>query len=338
MDGGTAARASDGSTGAWDFLLDLRAPTAAERGRIAAWVKTPTTALNLTLVAVLVGLWGTAFFPTLTALVDRWGSDENYSHGFLVPVVSLYLALQNFKSRPITGDVRGGWLLGGSIILLGMSFGCVTVLFPSLLAECLAMLAVLAGGILLVGGREWWSRLQTPMLFLLFAVPWPSALYSRIAFPLQQFVCQAAAVVLELCGVTVNRVGNVIHMAKQSMHVAQACSGMRQLTAFLAISTCAAILVARPKWYRAVLLFSAIPIAVAINVIRVSATGLVINYGNPEWTHGAMHTVEGLVMVALGMGVLWCEVQVLEWMLEPAAPAREDAARKQTIAPAGRAA
>ena len=332
MDRGVAAP-PHGSAGVWGFLLDLRAPTAEERGRVAAWARQPTTALNLVLVAVLVGLWGAAFYPTLAALVERWGSDENYSHGFLVPLVSFYLALQNFKARPITGDVRGGWLLGGLAILLGMAFGCVTVLFPSLLAECLAMLAVLAGGILLVGGRQWWSRLQTPTLFLLFAVPWPSALYSRIAFPLQQLVCQAAAVVIELFGVPVLREGNVMHLPRQSMHVAQACSGMRQLTAFLAISTCAALLMRRPKWYRTVLFLSAVPIAVAINVVRVSATGLVMAYGDPTWTQGAMHTVEGLVMVALGMGVLWCEVRVLDWMLEaPPTPATERAAVPATQA------
>jgi exosortase len=315
MDRGIAVE-KQATAGLWEFLLDVRTPTADERRRVVDWAKRPTTAFNIGLVVVLFALWATAFFPTLTALVDRWGSDENYSHGFLVPIVSIYLAIQNFKARPLTGDVRGGMLFGATAILVGMLFGCVTVLFPSLLAECLAMLAVLAGGILLVGGREWWSRLQTPVLFLLFAVPWPSALYSRIAFPLQQVVCQAAAVVIELVGVPVLREGNVMRLPKHAMHVAQACSGMRQLTAFLAISTCAALLMNRPKWYRAVLFLSAIPIAVAINIVRVSATGLVMEFGDPAWTQGTMHTVEGLVMVALGMGVLWCEVRVLDWMLE----------------------
>ena len=335
MERGIAATAPNGTSAVWGFLLDLRAPTTVERRRVVEWARQPETALNLTLVAVLLGLWGFAFYPTLAALVDRWASDENYSHGFLTPIVSVYLAIQNFKARPIEDRPRGGILLGGAVILLGMMFGCVTVLFPSLLAECVAMLSVLAGGILLLGGREWWSRLQTPTLFLLFAVPWPSALYSRIAFPLQQFVCQAAAFVLELTGVAVLREGNVIHLPRQSMHVAQACSGMRQLTAFLAISTCAAILMNRPKWYRAVLFLSAIPIAVAINIVRVSATGLVMTYGDPAWTQGAMHTVEGLVMVALGMGVLWCEIRVLDWMLEPDCPPATVAALPS---PAGQAA
>ena len=219
MERGIAATAQNVASPVWSFLLDLRAPSAVERRRVTEWVREPETALNLTLVVVLIGLWGFAFYPTLAALVDRWASDENYSHGFLTPIVSLYLAIQNFKARPIEGRPRGGVVLGGLVILLGMSAGCVTVLFPSLLAECVAMLSVLAGGILLLGGREWWSRLQTPTLFLLFAVPWPSALYSRIAFPLQQFVCQAAAFVLELAGVAVLREGNVIHLPRQSSRV-----------------------------------------------------------------------------------------------------------------------
>jgi exosortase/archaeosortase family protein len=76
----------------------------------------------------------------------------------------------------------------------------------------------------------------------------------------------------------------------------------------------------RPIWYRAVLLFSAIPIALVINIIRVVGTGMILQYGNPEWTHGTLHTLEGLIMVALGMGLIGLEIKILDWIIESPTP------------------
>jgi exosortase len=303
-------------TGIFDFLVDLRAPTPTERSRLAAWAQRPETRSLLPLGAAVAVAFVATYWTTMVNLVARWNSDENYSHGFLVPIVSAYLALQNFRNRPLDGPVRGALAVGSLVVLVGMTVGYITVLFPSLVAECFSMLLVVAGGVLLLGGREWWKRTWAPILFLLFMAPWPSALYSRVAFPLQQLVCEYAAVGIDLVGVPVLREGNVLKLPSSSMHVAQACSGMRQLTAFLAICTCAVLVMARPTWYRAILFASAIPIAVAINVLRVVATGLLIEFGDPAWTQGWLHTAEGLVMVALGMGLLWVEIRVLDWILD----------------------
>ena len=310
------------------FAADLRLPTTAERSALTAWASKPGIATSLALGAALFGCWILTYWETWLSLTKRWNEDSNYSHGFLVPLVSLYLAAQAVVRRDAIAAGGGSLFVGAALILFGLSLEYVTVLFPSLVAECLSMLTVLAGGIVLLGGAGWWWRLQAPVLFLLFMVPWPAALYKRVAFPLQLFVSELATTLIELLGIPVLREGNVIQLPKQTMHVAEACSGLRQLTAFLAICTCAALLCKRPTWYRATLLLSSIPIAVAINVLRVTATGLALQYGYGSWTEGTMHTVEGLVMVGLGMGLLWLEVAVLDWMLvhepKPAAePANE---------------
>jgi exosortase len=282
---------------------------------------------TLFLGVAAVAVWAAIYHETLLSLVRRWNSDPNYSHGYLVPLVSAYLAWQSWEAaggrRRI--PLRGGTVAGASLLCFAMVLASATALVPSLVGESASMLLALAGIALLVGGWAWWRHLWAPIAFLVFLVPWPSELYSRAAFPLQLLVSRMSAVLLEIAGVPVLRDGNLIHLPGQTMHVAQACSGMRQLTAFLAITACAALLVRRPLWYRLALLVSSIPIAVLVNGLRVTATGLIIHHVGVEWTQGMLHTAEGLIMILLGLAVLGLEVQLLDWTLDrpdrgPSAP------------------
>ena len=133
-------------------------------------------------------------------------------------------------------------------------------------------------------------------------VPLPNDLYARIASPLQLLVSQIASIVLNATNVPVLCEGNMMTLPGDvQMFVAEACSGMRQLTGFLALTTAVAYLSARPAWYRVTLVASSIPIAMTANVARVTLTGYIMYYLNPEYASGAYHTVEGLLMMALGL-------------------------------------
>lgn len=281
-----------------------------------------------------------SYFDTAVNLVGRWNGDPNYSHGFLVPLVSVYLALRKRESTAEESasltSPRGGVLIGCLLLIGGLASRAITVVLSSLVAECFSLLAVLAGLVLVIGGRGWWRRLWAPVGFLIFMVPWPSAVYSRIAFPLQLFVSQVSAIVLQILGIPVLRDGNLIHLPGQTMHVAEACSGLRQLTAFLAIGACAALLAARPRWYRLVVLASSIPIAVIMNVLRVTASGLLLQWGDANLIQGWLHTAEGLVMVGMGLGLLMLELSLLDWLLDNP-PKDEPHARRGSPDPAATA-
>ena len=96
------------------------------------------------------------------------------------------------------------------------------------------------------------------------------------------------------------------------MFVAEACSGMRQLTGFLALTTAVAYLSGRPAWYRAIVIASSIPIAMTANVLRVALTGWIMYRLSPEYASGQFHTIEGLLMMAVGLGLLALECAGLE--------------------------
>jgi len=96
------------------------------------------------------------------------------------------------------------------------------------------------------------------------------------------------------------------------MFVAEACSGMRQLTGFLALTAAVAYISGRPAWYRAAVVLAAVPVAMTANVARVGLTGYIMYYVNPAYASGAFHTVEGLLMLGFGLALL----RALGWVLD----------------------
>src|SRR5436305_1965751 len=160
----------------------------------------------------------------------------------------------------------------------------------------------------LVAGAGALRRYGFAIAFLVFMVPLPVALYTAIASPLQLMVSRLASVVLIATGVPVLTEGNLMTLpGGVQMFVAEACSGMRQLTGFLALTAAVAYLSARPTWYRAVIVVSALPIALTANIARVVLSGDIMHFINPQYASGTFHTLEGLLMIGFGLLLLQSE-------------------------------
>jgi exosortase len=247
-----------------------------------------------------------------------WTTDENYSHGFLVPLISLYFADQATRRGPVA--VKGGGGLGVAMLIASVLIRLLTIPLPIPFLGQLAFIVGLAGIFGLLFGREALLRYWFAFTFLVFMVPLPVAVYSRLASPLQLLASHVASTVMTATGVPVLREGN--HMTLPGgvqLFVAEACSGMRQLTGFLALTTAVAYLSRRPAWYRAVIIFSAVPIALTANITRVMLTGYIMHFLNPEYALGTFHTVEGLLMMGFGLLLLNAEC----WMLDQVSRGRQ---------------
>jgi exosortase len=240
-----------------------------------------------------------------------WTTDENYSHGFLVPLIALYFADQAARRGPVA--VKGGGGLGFTMLVVSILLGLLTIPLPIPFLGQLAFIVGLAGILGLLFGREALLRYWFAFTFLVFMVPLPVAVYSRLASPLQLLASQVASTVMNASGVPVLREGNHLTLpGGVQLFVAEACSGMRQLTGFLALTTAVAYLSRRPAWYRAVIIFSAVPIALTANITRVMLTGYIMHFLTPEYALGTFHTVEGLLMMGFGLLLLNLECWVLD--------------------------
>jgi exosortase len=243
------------------------------------------------------------FRDSLWHFYYAWTTDENYSHGFLVPLLGVYFA-NRILSRG-TVAIQGGVLLGGLLLATALLGRLVTIPLPIPFVGDLALLIGLAGLFTLLLGSAALRRYWFVLFFLLFMVPLPVALYARIASPLQLLASHFASTIMNATGVPVLCEGNRMTLpGGVQMFVAEACSGMRLVTGFLALTTAVGYLTTRPGWYRAVVVLSALPIALTANVARVVLTGYIMHFINPQYASGAYHTLEGILMMGFGLILL----------------------------------
>ncbi|HEV3163401.1 MAG TPA: exosortase/archaeosortase family protein [Isosphaeraceae bacterium] len=278
----------------------------------AAWARAEGRALLIGALGCL-SLLTIVFWTTLRHFVFVWSTDENYSHGFLVPLISLYFANEAARRGPV--PLRSGVGLGVTLLVISILGRLATIVVPIGFVGDGAFLLGLVGLCALLFGSEALSRYGFALFFLIFMVPLPVALYTRIASPLQLLVSQVASSLLNAMGIPVLREGNLMTLPGDvRMFVAEACSGMRQLTGFLALTTAVAYLTPRPFWYRALLVVSSIPIAMTANMVRVTATGVIMYRFDPRYAEGTYHTIEGLLLMVLGLALLAAECSVLNWL------------------------
>jgi exosortase len=282
-------------------------------------------------VAVSIVLFLLFFRDNVHHFYYAWSTDENYSHGFLVPLISLYFMNQVARRGPVA--VRAGAWFGGLLVLVGLLGRLVSIPLPIPFVGDVSFLIGLLGLFTLLAGTDALKRYWFAFFFLIFMVPLPIALYSRIASPLQILASAVASALMNLTGVPVLCEGNRMTLpGGLQLFVAEACSGMRQLTGFLALTTAVAYFLRRPGWYRAVVVVSALPIALSANIARIVLTGYIMHIVNPRFALGAYHTLEGLLMMGFGLLLLQVECAILDQLDRRGEPRNEPAPSAHTLA------
>lgn len=264
-----------------------------------------------------VGMIFAICLPWLTKMIRVWRIDPNYSHGPLVPLISLALACYALHHRG--GEVRlqatqSECVAGAVRLLLGIVVSGVGWFTGILLVGVVGLVWMIGGLILLAGGRAMRRLFGFATMFLLFMAPIPAILNQWIAVTLQGWVSVSSAVMLRLTGIPVLREGTILHLPGYTLEVGAACSGLRQLMAFVALSAVAAHLGPSGKLGKAMLLIAAPLVAVAANGARVVLSGWTVMIAGPQWAAGVWHALEGAFTVAIGAvllsGLAWCIMQL----------------------------
>jgi exosortase len=256
------------------------------------------------------------YWPSLTGLVGRWG-DAEYSHGYLVPVFSLYLLW--FRRGLLPAEpLRPSWwglpvLAAGLALRFAGTYAFFDWLAAVALLPCLAGVALLAGG----GRALRWS--WPAIAFLVFMIPLPHRLETGLAQPLQHIATKASTYALQTLGFAAFAEGNVIRMGEVRIGVVEACSGLSMLIIFFALATAVILVVRRPPLDKGLIFVSALPIALAANLIRITVTGVLHKVAGSRLADLVFHDLAGWLMMPLALGLLWVELRLLAWVLVPAA-------------------
>lgn len=230
--------------------------------------------LFLCAIAALLSL----YFPIIRGLAADWSSNDNYSHGFFIPLISAYMVytmkgeLQKLPVRP------KNW--GILLLLAGLGQLYIASVGSEFFLQRTSLILVLLGAVLYLWGTPVTSKAIVPILYLLFMVPLPAIIWNKIAFPMQLFSSAITEHVVRLLGIPIFREGNVLHLAQTTLEVVDACSGLRSLTTMFALAAAFAWFSEYANWKKWVLFFSAAPVAIFANMIRLTATaGLASVYG-----------------------------------------------------------
>jgi exosortase len=262
-------------------------------------------------------LVGWLYWGTVQDLIEVWDNDPNYSHGFVVPLFALLLGAIAYMRDgifPVGGTVtRASAIWGGIEIAAGFLLHIFALFLGGsklgLFIDVAALIFILRGVVLALGGPVANATYGFPLLFLIFMAPIPPQVYEPIALKMQALAAMVAANLLELVGVPVLREGYVIQIPGHTMEVAGECSGMRSLTAILALAMAIGYITGRGQVYRWTLGLLSAPVAIGVNCLRVFGTGLIMLYIGPEWASGKAHEYEGQVMVGFAalllVGVAW---------------------------------
>ncbi len=265
-------------------------------------------------LAVLASI--VVFQDGFAELFRAWRQPE-YSHGPLIPLLSLFLFLQHLKYVPVqTGPVTDRWpgvvllvvallfAIGGSLIQIGdiVAYGLI----------------LWTGALLLISygwrvGRQFWPA----VLHLVFMLPLPGAIYYGVSIWLQGVSSELGVGILHLLRVPVYLEGNIIDLGEYRLHVAEACSGLRYLFPIMSFSYIFATLYKGPAWHKAALLLAAAPITVVLNSVRIAIAGVIVRYWGVDWVEGFTHFFEGWVIFLASVGLLFLMAWVMVRLRRP---------------------
>ena len=283
-----------------------------QKNQVSAFKPDWTTYL---LVLLFIGL----YLQVIIGLVGDWWVDSNYSHGFLVPLVSAYLIWR--KKDKLKSLERKKSYSGFLILLLGLGIYIAGTAGAEYFSARFSLVIVLFGLVYYLNGKEWAKELLFPIAFLTFMIPIPNVIYYSIAFPMQMLSSKLTQSVLHFIGLPSVRQGNIILLPNYSMEVAEACSGLRSLVSLLALGAFFAYITFpkdtnsdKSNLKRSILFLSVFPIAIGANIFRILITAIGAYMISPKLAEDFLHKLSGLIVFLISVFSLFIFSQIIKFL------------------------
>jgi exosortase D (VPLPA-CTERM-specific) len=254
-------------------------------------------------IALLLALFVAAFWVPLRSMVLTWSTNEDYSYGFLIPVICAYLLWEQRNEFAAT-PVKSSWRLLPPVLLtmlvalygiLGSSGNIAMPVTP------IALILIFA----FCFGEQAARRFILPLGFLIFMVPIPAILERTIGVFLKAVSSKLGGELIRLAGASVHVSGNIIDLGVTQLQVVDACSGLRYLFPLLALGILYAHFFERETWKKIVCVLATPPIAVLTNSLRVGLTGILIPNLGVEAAQGVFHDFSGWVIFLVAFAFLF---------------------------------
>lgn len=281
-------------------------PNAVERAVPLVWRQTPIIWFAL---VVAITLLVVAFHDSLAYMVEMWDAKEEYSYGYIVPFLTLFLIWQR---RPLIEQApyEGAW---SGVVVLGLSLAMFVLGELSSLYTIQQYAFVLGVGGLLISLMGWstFRLVAMAVLLLAFMVPMPEFILKSASGQLQLISSEIGVAVIRAFGISVSLEGNVIDLGAMKLQVVDACSGLRYLFPLMAFGFITAQFYKAEFWKRATIFISTIPITILMNSFRIGLIGVTVEYWGPSMAEGFLHDFEGWAVFMACTFLLFIEMWLL---------------------------
>jgi exosortase len=262
-----------------------------------------------------------AYAPNFLDLTTIWQADPNYSHGYLVIPIALYILWRRLSKEPWEPSrdaIAAPWwswvILAAILVVRAVAYeGSFQWVETATILPAIACLTWTFGGWPLLL-RSW-----PAIIFLVFMLPLPKPIDALISLPLQKIATSGSCFLLQLSGLWVIQEGNILSLhtpfGMRQVDVALACNGLKMLMCLAATVTATIILIPLPAWKRITLLISAVPIAMVSNMIRIVGTGWCYYFIQGERAKDWAHDISGWLMMPLALILVGLELSLLSWLV-----------------------
>lgn len=259
---------------------------------------------------IALALFTIAYLPVWRILIEKWSTSQEYNHAFLTLPIIIFMV---WNKRHALLDSRPTYTTPGLLLFL---FATLLYLFALLTQVhtliALAMYLAILGITVYLLGLQALKVLAVPLILFAMLIPVPDQLYTKLTFPLQLMMSQAAEVIVRLAGVTIFREGNVMHIPGKSFAVVEACSGLRSVITLMTLSVIMGYFMLQRTAGRLLLFAWSIPAAILVNLVRVVTMVLLYHFFGLDLTEGALHTISGLAVFLVALLILFIVQQGLE--------------------------
>ncbi len=262
-----------------------------------------------------------AYWGGITNLVERWSSQEEYSHGFFLPVLAIYFAWCKRGLLRAT-EPKPSWI-GVVVIAVGASMLLIGELSALYILVHYSLILTIYGLILAFGGTSYFRILFWPLLLLIFAIPLPYFIDASLSYRLQLLSSELGVWVIRLFHIPVYLEGNVIDLGAYKLQVVDACSGLRYLYPLMGLGYIAAYLFSAPFWQRVLVFLSTIPITIIMNSLRIGMIGVLVDKSGTGAADGFLHQFEGWVVFMASAALLLLLIYAISRTHNPRLPFQE---------------
>ena len=260
-------------------------------------------------VTLLAGSFALLFYPAIAHLAKDWVNNDNYSHGFLVPPIAIFMIWH--KRKTLTDLETKPTFWGLVILTAGLSLFLAGNIGAELFTMRLSIVVTIFGLTVFLFGVSIGREAAIPIFYLIFMIPLPIIVWNQIAFPLQLFSARISAEVISAIGIPVLRNGNILELYNTTLEVVDACSGLRSLASLLALAAAFAYIASLRKPNKWILFLSAVPIAISVNILRLTVTAILAQNIGPEASNGFLHEFSGLLIFGVAIMLLFATHSLL---------------------------